>query len=300
MNCSGNFWAFCLLVLMGLFLGSCQQEVNINLETTPAKVVVQGSIENGQPPFVILSSTFGFFANIDLSTFENVFIHNAVVTVSDGSRTCRLKEYSVDSGSSAKFYIYSVDTSDLSNVIIGELGKTYNLSITYDGKTYTSQTQIPFVKGLDTLWFGQPAFQGPNTPNNAVELYGTYTDPDTAGNFVKYYTKRNQEIFYAGQLFSDDLVNGNKIKGVNLFAGYNLADDKKSDSLVYFYPGDSLVLKWCEIDKPVFNFWNTYQFSVQSTGNPFSSPINVKSNISNGAVGVWAGYGTIYYHMKVQ
>ena len=98
------------LLITGLFiisLASCQKEVHINLGTSPTQLVVEGQIETGQPPYVILTSTLSFFSNVDLSSLEKSFIHGANVQVSDGSKTITLKEYTIDTGSSNKFYIYS-------------------------------------------------------------------------------------------------------------------------------------------------------------------------------------------------
>lgn len=280
--------------------GSCEKEVKINLQSSPAQLVVQGAIENGTPPYVILNTTFGFFSSVDISTIQNSFVHGAEVTVSDGVRTITLKEYALDTAAGNKFYVYSVDTTNLANVIIGELGKFYTLTIKYNGTTYTSVTKIPYPKGLDTLWFGPPTFARESTPANARELFGNYTDPDTLGNYVKYFTKRNNEGFYPAGVFSDEIVNGKPINNIDLFAGQ--ANDNgtgsNSDSSYYFYPGDSVIVRWSEIDKNVYDFWNTYEFALRSSGNPFSSPINVKSNITNGALGAWAGYGSIYYRLK--
>ena len=281
------------LVLV-ISVASCQKEVNITLQTSEKQMVVQGTIENGQPPFVLLNNTFGYFSNVDFSTFQNSFIHDAVVTVSDRTKTVTLKEYVLDTLKANKFFVYSLDTTNPSNLIIGELGKQYTLTITYSGKTYTSVTKIPYPKALDSIWFGQPVFTRPATPANALELFGKYTDPDTLGNYVKYFTRHNdRDPFRSGGIYTDELVNGKTISHVDLFAGFDADGVSKPDSLVYFYPGDTVTLKWCEMDKGVYDFWNTYQFAVQSVGNPFSSPINAKSNISNGALGVWAGYGTV-------
>ncbi len=295
---AGNHWLLSLFFFAGF--ASCEKEVNIDLESSPSQLVVQGSIENGRPPFVVLTNSFGFFSTINLSTFQNVFVHGAHVEVSDGTKTVVLKEYAVDTSGGGRFSVYSCDTSSLPSVLFGELGKSYTLRITVDGKSYSSVTKIPYPKGLDSVWFGEPVFTGPKTPKNALEMFGTYTDPDTIGNYVRYFTQRNQDREYPGAIFTDELVNGKRISNVDLFAGYNDSVGVRLDSVVYFYPGDVVTLKWCEIDKGVYNFWNTYQFAIQSSGNPFASPINVTSNVSNGALGVWAGYGSIYMHFVVK
>jgi len=279
-----------------LFLASCEKEIHIDLGSSAEQLVVQGGIESGLPPYVILTHTIGFFSNVDLGSLQNTFVHGAQVTVSDGTHSVDLKEYALDTGASYKFYAYYVDTSNHgANIIAGTFGKTYTLTIKYNGVTYNSVTTIPFVKGLDTIYFAPPVFKRKKTPLNALEMFGTYTDPDTPGNYVRYFTRRNNhDNFYPGSVFTDELVNGKTITNVDLFAGYNDSLNVNVDSVIYFYPGDTVTLKWCEIDKGVYNFWNTYQFSLQSAGNPFSTPINAQTNITGGALGVWAGYGAIY------
>ncbi|MCW3122932.1 MAG: hypothetical protein JWQ38_2424 [Flavipsychrobacter sp.] len=283
------------LLIIGLIivtLTSCQKEVHIDLGTSPTQIVVEGQIENGQPPFVLLTSTLSFFSNIDLKSLEKSFIHNAVVTVSNGSKTMTLREYSLDTAGS-KFYAYTIDTANFSNLFVGEIGKSYTLTVTSNGNTYTSVTKIPAPKDVDTLWFAEPEFKNDKTPGNAQQLFANYTDPDTPGNYVRYYTQRNGKGFYPVGIFSDEIVNGKVISNISLIAGYEHTVDANGDSLRYFYPGDTVTLKWCEIDKGVYTFWNTDQFAANAVGNPFASPINTTSNISNGALGVWAGYGSI-------
>ncbi len=291
-----NFTGLFSVVFLLIF-ASCEKDVNINLESVPPQIVVQGVIENGQPPYVILNTTFGFFSQVDLSTVANSFVHGAVVKVSDGIKTITLKEYSIDTSGGNRFYVYFIDTTNLGNVLVGELGKTYTLTIDKDGQRYSSITKIPYPKGPDTVWFGEPVFKRPTTPATALEMFANYTDPDTPGNYVKYFTKRNNEQFNPGGIFTDELVNGQPVKNIDLFAGTpdDNSGSSNSDSVYYFFPGDSVTLKWCEVDKGIYDFWNTYEFAIRSGGNPFSSPINVKTNMTNGALGSWAGYGALYY-----
>jgi hypothetical protein len=284
--------ALAIACLLGF--SSCQKEVHLNLASSPPQLVVEGAVETGLPPYVFLTTTISYFAKVDLTTLQNSYVHGANVTVSDGSQTITLREYSLDTAAGAKIYFYTIDTASLSNVMLGKVGSFYKLTINWNGSTYTSTTKIPAVKGLDTLWFADPLFRNSRTPDSAKELYGNYSDPDTPGNYVRYYTKRNSEPFYAGQLFSDEVVNGKKIGDLALPAGFLQTENAKPDSLLYFYPGDTVVLKWCEIDKGVYDFWNTWQFANNAIGNPFASPINIQTNISGGALGIWAGYGSVY------
>ena len=289
-----------LSLLSSVLLFSCQKEVHIDLGTSPTQIVVQGAIETNLPPYVVLTSTISFFSTVDLATLEKSFIHDAVITISDGIKTIPLKEYSIDTGKNSKFYVYTIDTGNLANVILGEENKSYTLKIISGGKTYTSTTKIPSPKGIDSLWFAKPIFPGPTTPDSALQLFVNYKDPDSLGNFVRYFTSRGNQLFYPSGIFSDEVVNGKTINNIGLFAGFDASLDTYSDSLIFFYPGDTVGLKWCEIDNKVYKFWDTYLFASNSIGNPFASPINIISNISNGALGVWAGYGSLTYSKIVK
>ncbi len=142
---------FALAIIAVVSLVSCQKEVHISLASSPPSLVVDGSIETNVPPYIFLTSTISFFSNIDLTTLQNSFIHGANVQVSDGSKTITLKEYSFDTGINNKCFVYTIDTSNLSNVMVGEVGKSYTLTINYNGKTYISTTKEPAVKGVDSL-----------------------------------------------------------------------------------------------------------------------------------------------------
>lgn len=288
-----------VFLLLCATLLSCQKEIHISLASTPPNLVVEGEIETGLPPYVFLSNTISFFSQVNLNTLQNSYVHNAVVTVFDGDSTVTLKEYSVDTAGGNKIYVYSIDTANLNHIMVGQVGRFYKLTVVYNGVTYTSTTKIPAVKGLDSLWFATPTFKDSKTPDSALELFANYTDPDTPGNYVRYFTRVNSQPFYPSQLFSDEIVNGKKVPDLALPAGFLQTENANGDSLNYFYPGDTVTLKWCEIDKGVYDFWNTYQFANNAIGNPFASPINIQSNISNGALGIWAGYGSVVYTLYV-
>lgn len=281
-----------LVSLLLIGFASCQKEVHINLGGTAPVVVVQGQIQTGQIPYVLLTSSVSFFANIDLSTLQNSFVHQAVITVSNGTQTVNLKEYSFDTGAHYKIYVYSIDTTIPGAMMLGEAGKTYTLNIQVNGSTYTAVTKIPNPKGVDTMWFAAPTFKNKRTPDSAYQLFVNYTDPDTPGNYVRSFTRRNQEQFYPNGLYSDETVNGITISNIALFAGYQDSTNVQRDTVRYFFPGDTVTLNWCQIDKGVYTFWNTEAFAQQSIGNPFASPINVQTNIKGGAIGVWAGYSS--------
>jgi hypothetical protein len=299
-----RFLSIAVFLFTAVCFTSCEKEIKFNLNTGEEKLVVQGEIEDGGPPFVVLTKTMGFFEKIDLTALENAFIHDAVVTVSNGTKTITLVEYALDTGGTgAKFYVYTVDTSNLNNIMLGEFEKFYTLNIKYNNKEYTAQTKIPNVKGVDRMYRGEIAIPGgPNEPPaDAVGLYIDVVDPDTTGNYIRYFTKRNDEQFYPVEVASAEKlgIGAQYLDSIAIGFGYDPSLPDSSD-LIYPKIGDSVTLKWCSVDKYVYDFWDSYTFAVASVGNPFASPINLPTNISNGALGIWAGYGTSYISIKIE
>jgi len=277
---------FCILLI------SCERKVDFKLDDVTPKLVVEASIENGQAPVVYLTKSQAYFSQIDLSTLANSFVRNAEVYVSNGTLTHRLKEYTIVAGGGLNFYYYSIDSADLATAFTGELSKKYSLRIVADGKEYTATTTIPAItKRIDSLYWKQAP--GSNPPEKVAVMIKA-TDPPGLGDYARYFTKRNQEIFYPGlnSVFDDQIIDGSTYdiqveRGVerngNIPEGYS-----------FFDKGDTVTLKLCNIDKATYDFWRTMEFTYASVGNPFASPTKVSSNISNGGVGYFGGYAAQY------
>ncbi len=296
----GILWRYTLLnigTFASLLFFSCEKEVNINLDSGPSRLVVDGQIENGGYPLVILTRSIGYFSRIDLSTLENSFVHDAQVTVSDGIKSIALKEYAVDTGlgGTNKFYLYTIDTATPGGLNFrGEFEKSYTLSIMHEGKDYQAVTKIPSVRPVDSVWFRKP--EGTPKIPTAMLMFVRFKDPDTAGNYLRYFTRRNRELFlpFFNSVYEDKIVNGTTIDSLYIAAGYNRTKEPNFDSLGLFFRGDTVTLRWCAIDRAVYDFFRTYEYATGTVGNPFAAPVNVQTNIKGGALGVWAGYGASY------
>lgn len=267
------------------FFTSCTRDIPISVPSVPAQFVVEGHIQTGSPPYVILTRSSDFFSTFYLDSINELFVHDAIVKVSDGTDTIQLKEFKIDTaGTQVSIY--------LGLGMLGEAGKTYSLSIEAEGKALSSVTTIDLPNPLDSIWW-EPANIEEN--DSAVRLVCRYTDPPEPGNYVRYFTKENSQPFYPGlnSVFSDDLVNGTT---------FNFTLDKgipRSDTSA-FYPGkyqfkkgDTITLEWAAIDKAQYNFWNTLEFELNGDESPFASPVIIQGNITGG-LGIWGGYSPTY------
>lgn len=286
------------VVILSLFIISCEKNVNIVPDNLPPKLVVDAQIETNEAPVVVLTKSMNYFSNINPTILNNLFVRNATVTVSNGSQTHVLREYPITVGT-ATFYVYTKDFANPSTAFVGEEGKTYQLTIQTNGETYTASTTIPFLtKKIDSVWWKVPP---PGVDTTFAIVMARITDPPLLGNYIRYFTKRNSEVFLPGgnSVFDDQVING-VTYDVQVSAGLDRNRPRPSiDSLGYFFRGDTVTLKFCNIDKATYDFWNTWEFAYSAIGNPFASPIKVLGNISNNALGAFCGYATQFKQVVI-
>ena len=270
-----------------LIIAGCTKDITLEVPQAEPKVVIEGYIENGQNPYIIVTKNTPYFGVLDSATLVNLLVQDAVVTVSDGNITaaCPL----TFDPNVFPYFIYKT------TAIVGEVGKTYYLSVTVNGQTYSAQTTIPALKPLDSIWF-----QTEVNLDSLGYLWAHGTDPDTLGNYYRILAKREgkddtyvatfpssmDDKFINGQSFDFTLSRGAKSN--------SQAIDDNNIEAGFFKRGDVIIVKFCGIDKDHYNFWRTAEQVIYGGSNPFSSPMNVKSNISNGGLGIWGGQHAVY------
>jgi hypothetical protein len=62
----------------------------------------------------------------------------------------------------------------------------------------------------------------------------------------------------------------------------------------YFHLGDTLILKMSKLGRKEYSFFDKKFNQIYSAGSPFATPLNVPTNITGGAMGVWVGYSPWY------
>lgn len=279
-------------ILVCTQLLACEKNINFKLNNAPDVLVVDASIENGKAPVVILTKSFSFFSTINPALLSNSFIHGAVVTMSNGTLTHQLKEYTYHAAPGIDVFSYGIDTSNLSTAFFGAFNNNYSLNILYNGQNYQAKTSIPLLaKKVDSLFWKPAPFE--KDSNNIILMIKT-TDPPGLGNYIRYFTKQNNKPFLPGErsVFDDQIIDGTTYQ-IQITPGIDRNNHISNDSN-YFKRGDTLTIKLCNIDKTTFTFWSTWEFAFQSIGNPFAQPNKVIGNISNGALGDFYGYAADY------
>ena len=300
---------FCCL----LFLVSCETEYTPVNDGEGPKYVVEGFIEAGErpfPPYVLLTRTLDFYGEIGPDEFTNSFVHDADVRVSDGSIEVQLFEVCLNDLDSATRvavaaqFGFNADSLaidfcaylDVLGQLHPEIGKTYTLNIKVGNDIVSAVTTIPHHVPFDSLHFQAP----PGEPNDTLaQMRCSVSDPAGERNFYRYLLATNsgeletpfssvtEDLFFDGKSFEFQLFNP-------------ATDDGDVDPEVFglYFVGDTITVKWCNMDEDHFNFWNTLEFSNNNQG-PFSSYTRLDSNI-NGGLGIWGGYSVSYYKKVVE
>ena len=87
-----------LIIGVSLLLGaaSCTKEVQIDIPGYKDQIVIDGSIETGQPAIVLLSKTNNVYSPTNFQAYLEVFVSGATVTISNGVETDTLTEICSD------------------------------------------------------------------------------------------------------------------------------------------------------------------------------------------------------------
>lgn len=293
-----------------LLLGSCTKEVKIDIPGYEEKVVIDGRIETGMPPIVLISKTQDIYSPTTMEAFLNSFQSGAVVTVSDGSTTVVLDEICSDNlppGTEAMAAaMFGIPEEELANyhlcaystfntAIWGQVGKTYSLKVELNGEVFTSSTQIVNPTPLDSVYWKQD----PGANQGYGYSWATLTDPSGFDaymwevkriNMVDGETKDPAFKATFSPVFDDEFFNGQTFNFFyeNPFTwdDETVADKDKG----YYKEGDSVVIKFSKMDAAVYEFLEKKYMQLGTAGNPFASPTTIPSNIQGGAIGLWAGY----------
>ena len=317
------------LFLITFIFFSCQEEITLDLPKAVNKLVVEGAIEPGFPPYVILTKNQGYFESIDINTYNDLFV-NDVDSVKvwyyneNGERESRILEQIPGLDSLPPIYTDLSYFSIANNYEFSQEGETYYLEIKWNNEIVTAETTIPEPTPLDCLWVEESETA---EKDFKCVIRAVYSDPGDIQNNVLIRSKRlehwkrdsingqiennNDPQLILVDAGPDILINGEsfetyfprpKEKGGVPSGSYNTFHYKTFDNNgakdTVFLPHDIVLIKFCQIDEPSLKFWRGVVRQFTTNGNPFSEPMNLVSNINNG-LGGWTGYGATYYKIPI-
>ena len=274
---------FYLFSIISVLLFACNKDIDFNIPVSEKILVVDGLIEQGEFPYVILTEVSPFFAEYDSLELRKLVVMSAKVTVSNGDTTEILSL--VKNKDFFPPYVYR------GFGFKGEIGKTYKLTVYWNNKVHESETSLISPVGLNYLEVESVYFEN----DTFGIIRANFDDPAGEYNYYRTFTKiLGVQKGYYPFLFS--------VLGDNLFDGENFtysiyrgieSISRKEDEL-YFEKNDTVVVKFCSIDEKSFRFWLTAEREMALSGNPLAlSDKIIETNITEGALGYWTAYSYV-------
>ncbi len=259
-----------------LFNFACTEKIDIDLDETYTRLVVEGTFTNETKAHEIhLSLSTSYYYSQ-----QPPAVSNATVSISDGSVTYPLTEDPTRPG----YYLTAPDVK-------GEPGKTYTLSIELaeainEKTSYSAVSRMEDVGVLDSIevrymerWemfeIGCYAWDPPTTNFYMFKIYK---------NGVLATDSINEVI-----VTDDRFFNGNYTNGVGV--GYL----SENDPTEVISTGDTITMEINGITEEYYKFIMAVQIETGYKNPLFSGPpANIKGNISNGAIGYFAACAVNY------
>ena len=252
-----TFAIYCLLFTVFL---SCQKVININLNSSASKLVVEGDVNNLAGPYTFkLSRTSNYFDNSPAPAETG-----ALVIISDNGGT----QDTLHEGIPGTY-----SSSHLS----GACGKNYSLYISSSGKQYTASQIMMDSVAIDSVSYQLRVSPRSQTAQYSVTL--SFTDPLKLGNYYGFRVYHNRTI--ENDIMKNRLINDQLSNGDAFHMRFRSSDWKQNDTVR---------VELISFSKNAYDFYNTIKQTLEA-GSPFSAPpANPVTDITNGALGFFGVY----------
>lgn len=191
-----NIQLFIVLIIASFTVTSCEEVIDVNLDTAAPKLVIDASIKwqkgtTGSLQKIKLTTTTGFYSNtIPVAT-------GAIVSVSNISLSTPITYSFIEDGQTGEYVCANF------NPIINN---NYALTVVYKGETYTSTSQFmatpDIVKTEQKL---KPGFGG----EDFYEIKFYFQDNAVEDNFYLGGAKNNTIVYPEYGVVSDKFTQGN-------------------------------------------------------------------------------------------
>jgi len=249
-------------IFLSVLFCSCEKVINVNLDTAPNQIVVEGNItDKNEIQTVKITQSVPY-------TDQNVYpaVKGALVTVTDNvGNSWSFKE--IEPG------IYTVGPFK------GITGRTYMLNVSVNNKVYTARSVMPRHVKMDSLSLKIITFEAKDYKQIQVH----YKDPREEENQYRWIMKINNVQTRRIFVTNDRFTNGNRVSEVLYYT------KEDNEPLV---KGHKVWVEAQSIDKNIFTYWFTLSQQIMKGPGGGVTPGNPPSNISNNALGYFSAHTT--------
>lgn len=244
-----------ILILLALVFGSCEEVIEVDLDSSDPALVAEGVIEPGKPVELRLSYTSDYFSNEE-PEYEN----EALAYLTDG-----LGNYDT--------LVYTGDGVYAGKSILGTENTTYTVAFSQHNNGYLASTSLLPASKIVDVWFEESTMQRPGEEDTSYEIHVTITNDSKQDNYYLF------KFFINGELEDDN---------------YSITNSRfypDEDVLEYapfridFEKGDQVDVVVYRLDEGAYNYFS--QLNDLQEGGPGggSTPYNPISNFGNKVLG---------------
>ncbi|WDF67039.1 DUF4249 domain-containing protein [Sphingobacterium oryzagri] len=241
----------CYLPILMLLLFSCEEVIDLQLDSAEPRTVIAGNLNN-------LSS----IQRISVSKTIPVGSQQTTIAVPDAVVIVR-------SSANQEFrFLHDQDGYYQAAHFEVEPGLHYFLEVVLDDKKYVASSQMPVDVEVDSVGITSDQFF------DTRRYYPTFVfqDPPEIENFYLYEIAINQSPLRFAAAYNDKFNNGRRVR-------HEIAD--RNDDLQL---GDSVRVVRYSIDRAAHKYWSDFE-SINPGG---AAPGNPTSNISGDALGYFS------------
>ena len=240
------------VVLIAILLNSCENVIQVDLNTAPPKLVIEASINwlkgsNGNEQKIKLSTTTDYYNKTTPKiSGATIFIKNSVNVQFNFVEKPKTGEY-------------------ICTNFVPKINEVYELTVISEGQTYKATETLKSVPTITKIvQNNQSGFTG-----NKFEIKAFFNDPSNEDNYYLY------RYIDSGKLISNYFVDEDTFFNGNEFFSISQNSDLKA--------GDKLEISHFGISKAYFNYMNILiNIAGTSNGSPFQSPpATIRGNIIN-------------------
>lgn len=268
-------FTFIAPILALMALACAKQEPETPAEQAP--LVVEGWIESGKTPVVqVMTGIEASYEDRPVTDVVNNILRYAKVSIEHRGTT-----YPLTARLSDEYFLQNYFTTGR---LVGEVGESYTLKVEWNGRKATSTCTIPDPEELIAVW------SVPMVGDSLFSVRARFHNDKSRDRYYRIFTydtnlDRTYGPAYLGSVngtLYDEYIEEGADRGIHM---------NNMKSILFYRKGDVVKVKLATMEKPVFDFWSTYEQNFLCAVLTFPTFYGNNNGNVDGAIGYWAGYG---------
>lgn len=251
---------YLLLFLLAIIFTSCEDVIEIDLESSDPALVAEGVIEPGEPVWLQLSYTYDYFSE-ETTKYEE----EAIVYLSDGN------------GNIDTLY-YDGEGMYRGKQMLGEENTTYTISFNKQAEIYTASSHLLPAPEILNVWFEESSMTRPGEDEKNYEIHVEISNDIQQDNFYLF------KFYVNGELEDDSYsITSSKYYPAEEYLEYH-------PFRIEFKLNDEVEVVVYRIDEDIYNYFNQLNDLTEDGPGGSSTPYNPQSNFGKGVMGYFSAW----------